>query len=219
MPSKTTKNASKAYAAMHKQSDLADALNVNQSTISRRLADPDCPISASGPWDQSDLDDLRDWLQDDGDDDVSRELKRSQALKAQTLSARYALQMMTEVGQVGSELFTEFHRALEQATLCHFRNTQHRLGDVFREQGGMDAIEADRFAEQFARQYVEGFADEMARIFRFHNKLKDSLKPVIVHAERVARELRQMGDLNKAMLDRLDDEIDKAKEATGGDLP
>jgi hypothetical protein len=208
-----------ANAPVHKtQSDLADAMGVNQSTISRRLADPDCPISASGPWDADDIDAMRDWLQDDDGDDVSRELKRSQALKAQTLSARYALQMMTEVGQVGSELFAEFHRALEQATLCHWRNTQHRLGDVFREQGGLPAIEADRFAEQFARQYCEGFADELARIFRFHNKLKDSLRPVIVHAEKVAHQLRQMGDLNKAILDQLDDEIDKAKAATGGDF-
>ena len=208
-----------ADALVHKtQADLADAIGVNQSTISRRLADPDCPISASGPWDADDIDAMRDWLDDDGGD-VSDSLKKAQALKAETLSMRYCLQMMAEVGQVGSELFAEFHRALEQATLCHFRNTQHRLGDVFREQGGMDAIEADRFAEQFARQYVEGFADEMARIFRFHNKLKDSLRPVIVHAEKVARELRQMGDLNKAILDQLDDEIDKAKEATGGDGP
>lgn len=208
-----------ADALVHKtQADLADAIGVNQSTISRRLADPDCPISASGPWDADDIDAMRDWLDDDGGD-VSDSLKKAQALKAETLSMRYCLQMLTEVGQVGSELFAEFHRALEQATLCHFRNTQHRLGDVFREQGGMDAIEADRFAEQFARQYVEGFADEMARIFRFHNKLKDSLRPVIVHAEKVARELRQMGDLNKAILDQLDDEIDKAKEATGGDGP
>ena len=205
-----------ANAPVHKtQADLADAMGVNQSTISRRLADPDCPISASGPWDGDDIDAMRDWLDDDGGD-VSDSLKRAQALKAETLAAKYTLAMLTEMGTVGGELFSEFARALEQATMMHWRNTQYKLGDVFRERGGMDAVEADKFAETFAREYVAEFADRVAEVFTFHNRLNDSLRPIIKHAEKVARDLRDMGDLDGVMLDRIDEQLAQTKDAIDG---
>lgn len=217
MPKKQRKTNNGGGSVLHTtQAELGDAVGLSQSQISRRLRESDCPVAVDGPWDADDVTTLRDWLASDGDGGTTDNLKRANALKAQTLAAKYTLAMLTEMGTVGGELFSEFARALEQATMMHWRNTQYKLGDVCRERGGMDAVEADKFAETFAREYVAEFADRVAEVFTFHNRLNDSLRPIIKHAEKVARDLREMGDLNGVMLDRIDDELDKTRGAIGG---
>ena len=198
------------------QAELGDAVGLSQSQISRRLRESECPVAVDGPWDADDVTTLRDWLDGDGDTSGGDNLKRANALKAQVLAAKYTLQMLTECGTVGGELFSEFARALEQATMMHWRNTQYKLGDVFRENGGMEAVAADKFAEQFAREYVAEFADRVAEVFTFHNRLNDSLRPIIKHADKVARDLRELGDLDGVMLDRIDEQLAQTKDAIDG---
>lgn len=216
MPTKTTtKRTPDDSRVYHTQRDLADAAGVTQATISRRLRERDCPISPAGPWDSDDAAAMREWLEGD-DADAADRLKRAQAIKAEALAAKYTLAMLVEVGGLGGELFQEFNKALRIAALTHFRETGNRVAAVFRDTGGLEPRTANLLAESFTREYAIGFAEEVARHFKFSNKLNETLRPIITSAEKVVSELRKMGDLNGAAVDQLEAEADVARVVADG---
>ena len=198
------------------QAQLGDAVGLSQSQISRRLREPECPVAVDGPWDTDDVTTLRDWLASDGDGGTTDNLKRANALKAQVLAAKYTLAMLTETGTVGGELFAEFARALRVATLLHHQATHWKLADLLVEAAGWDQAKADSYTKQFAHDYMSGYADQVAKAFQFGTKMNDSLRPIIKHAEKVARDLRDMGDLDGVMLDRIDEQLAQTKDAIDG---
>lgn len=186
---------------------FAEHIGVHKATISRRLKHPDCPISATGPWDQEDVDDFREWMSEPGDGDGDR-LKRAQSVKAQALAAKYLLEMTASLGKLGGDLFREFTRALEQATRTHFRKTQHHLADTFRTSGGMGGVDAEQAGEDFARWYMAGFADEVVRVFGFHHQTDETLAPVVKQMRRALGELKALGDLPRATTDEIEEQLD-----------
>lgn len=200
---------------MHKtQAELAKAMRVNQSTISRWLADKDCPVSTDGPWDADDIVTLRDWRaaqEDEGDDTAN--LKRAQALKAQTLSVKYTLAMLTEVGKLGDDLFTSFGMALCVAMVRHFQNSHWQFSSILSDLTGIDQVRADRIARDFVYTYALGYSQEVAHSFKFKNRVDETLRPVIVHAEKVVREIREMGQMDESVIRQVEEATDKAANA------
>ncbi len=211
MPTKQSKSSASHDACVHtKQASLGEAVGLSQSQISRRLRESDCPITADGPWDADDVRELKDWLEGN-DPDAGDRLKRAQAVKAEALAARYGIDMMAEVGTLGNDLFAELGRALRVAMVCHYQKFSWTIEDALVEAGAKPTV-GRQLAEMYAREFVLGYSSEVARVFKFGNKLNETLRPTIAAAEKMARDLRSMGDLGDATLDRLDEAIDEARE-------
>lgn len=204
---KTTESDPPALVTTH--AALAEAVGVERSTITKRLKRDDCPVSAAGPWDADDVAAIVDWVHAADDPHGGDDLKRAQALKARVLAARYLQQMSADLGRLGNAEGTLVMSALSATTTLHWQHCRHGLGDLLREVGGLEPVEADRQAEDFARGFYDAwnriFLDQIAR----HAVERDDLTPIVRRIRGLAAELEVMPDIEPEMIREITRPLDE----------
>lgn len=184
--------------------ELARAVGVERSTITKRLKREDSPVSAAGPWDADDVASLVDWIHDPEGSEGGDDLKRAQALKARVLAAKYLQQMAAELGRLGNAESELLFRAMPSATTVHWQTTRHGLGDLLNEIGNLGPVESDQRAEVFARGFYDSWAKELTHSIEFHAADRDDLAPIVRRIRRLASELRVMPDIDPELITEIE---------------
>jgi hypothetical protein len=199
---KTTGAACASDAPLHRtHAQLAEAVGVDRSTITRRLRADDCPIARIGPWDDDDTEAFGEWIgSDSAGGDGGDDLKRAQSVKAKVLAAKYLLEMAISLGKVGAMHAELMLKALPSTTTVHWQATRFKLGDFLRERGGVEAHQADAEAERFARWFYDEWARTFERAINFHAQGNDESAAVARRIRKLVGELEIMPDMDSAMI-------------------
>ncbi|MEM9414809.1 MAG: hypothetical protein AAGA29_04940 [Planctomycetota bacterium] len=206
-----TPNTARTYTS---QETFAKAAKVSQPTVSRELKRENCPIRPTPPWDGDDLTAFIEWRAADAPDgSVDDTLKRAQAIKAQTLVARYTLDMASTIGSAGRELIVELYKACDIAVMMAYRHTEHNLAQRIASGGQTSYDTGKRLAWDVVREYGDEFSRQLHKAFDFKGKNETEMRPIVATMRKCVEDMASLGTLNVETLDEITRAIDEGEQA------
>jgi len=203
---------------------LAEAVGVDKSQITRRLRHPGCPIGSSPPWDQQDVDDLKDWIAE-GDKGTNDELRKAQAIKARVTALRQSLEMAVMLGRIGRTHAESLLYALRNTTVVHFQQNHFGLSKMIARYSAngrpIDEEEADKLTMNWMRQFYYSWLTTFVRFVDASGDAEDHSSPLLKRLRQIAAEIELMPDLQPAeiqALKELHDQMEMTENACYPDI-